>query len=294
MRDLVLASKYKTENNTIFFAACDLIGNLNYKIIKEGYILKVLEDNSFSKLKDLIIELKIDLLIIDHYGIDFNFEKELKLIFPHLIILSFDDTYEKHYCDILLNHNINAKESKYKNLVPPNCELRCGSKYTLLREEFISEKKKIYKSTNIEVFIGMGGADHSNINIKILEVLSKFKKIEVNLVTTNANKNLNELIQYCKNKKWINLYVNSNQIAKIIKKSHIAIVTPSVILNEVFFLEIPFIAIKTADNQKEIFNYVRKKNFFAIKRFNRNKLSLYIKKLIINKKNHRKVFRFKN
>ena len=71
-----------------------------------------------------------------------------------------------------LNHNIYADSSKYKNLVPENCELRCGSNYTLLRDEFIKEKQKGRQSKNdkknINIFIAMGGADHSNLNIQIL------------------------------------------------------------------------------------------------------------------------------
>lgn len=108
--------------------------------------------------------------------------------------MSFDDTYEKHYCDILLNHNISADKKKYKDLVPKSCELRCGSKYTLLREEFIEEKEK--KRRVKTIFVAMGGADHSDINIKILKVLEKFDNLKVNLVTTTANKNLEELKEY--------------------------------------------------------------------------------------------------
>ena len=44
------------------------------------------------------------------------------------------------------------------------------------------------------------------------------------------------------------------------RKSDLAIVTPSVILNEVFFMNLPFIAIKTANNQDEMFRYVKKIN----------------------------------
>ena len=36
----------------------------------------------------------------------------------------------------------------------------------------------------------MGGADHSNINIKILEVISLIPNLKVNIVSTFANKNL--------------------------------------------------------------------------------------------------------
>ena len=106
------------------------------KIIESGYELINLSSNAIDELDSLIKKLNIDLLIIDHYEINYENEKQLKTNNPNLKILSFDDTYEKHYCDILLNHNICADESKYKDLVPKDCELRCGSKYTLLREEF--------------------------------------------------------------------------------------------------------------------------------------------------------------
>ena len=75
------------------------------------------------------------MVIFDHYGIDYQYEKQIK-IKTEVKILSFDDTYEKHHCDILLNHNIYAKKEQYKDLVPDFCELRCGRKYTLIRDEF--------------------------------------------------------------------------------------------------------------------------------------------------------------
>ena len=143
MRDLVLAKQYPKAN--IIFATQYLEGNINHKITESGYNLKILKSNKIKELNKLIKKLDIDMIIIDHYGIDYAYEKELKSKNKKLKILSFDDTYEKHHCDILLNHNISGDKKRYKGLVPKNCELRCGSKYTLLRDEFIKEKKKIGK-----------------------------------------------------------------------------------------------------------------------------------------------------
>ncbi|MEA1956691.1 MAG: UDP-2,4-diacetamido-2,4,6-trideoxy-beta-L-altropyranose hydrolase [Campylobacterota bacterium] len=271
MRDLVLVNQY--ENANIIFAVQDLKGNINHKIIEAGYKIEILKSNDIKELNKLIQKHNIDLLVIDHYEIDENQEKKLKIKNQKLKILSFDDTYEKHHCDILLNHNISANKKKYKNLVPKNCELRCGKKYTLLRDEFIKEKKKK------TIFLAMGGADHSNINIKILKVLKKFNNIKVNLVTTNANKNLEELQQYIKNKSWIKLHINSTKIAKLMKKSDFAIITPSVTLNEIYFMNIPFIAIQTASNQKDMYDFIKKEKLIALKKFNKNKLIISIKKL---------------
>ena len=295
MRDLVLAQKYAEKGNHIIFATQNLEGNINHKIKEAGYEIHKLNSSDVEELDKLIKTLNIDLLVIDHYGIDAKQEKKLKIKNKKLKIMVLDDTYEKHYCDILLNHNISANKKRYKGLVPKNCELRCGKKYTLLRDEFIQEiykkkwKTKRYKKQNdtTTIFIAMGGADHSNINIDILKVIKKLKnnsKIEVNLVTTTANKNLKNLEKYCKHKSWIKLYINSNKIAKLMSQSNLAIVTPSVSVNEVYFMKLPFVAIKTAENQNDMYTYLKKTKFNILKKFNDKKI-LKILKNILKKNN---------
>jgi len=254
IRCLILAKQYKDAN--IVFATQDLNKNINHKIIETGYRVKLLKSNDVNELIKLVTKLDIDLVIIDSYNIDYKYEQKLKEK-TGVKILALDDTYEKHYCDILLNHNIYAKKKKYKNLVPKECELRCGVKYTLLRDEFI--KAKVYKKyKGFSVFVAMGGADTANINIDILKALKNFKNIRVHLATTDANENLDKLKRYSKNKSWINLHINSKKIAKLIVKSHLAIVTPSVILNEIYFMDIPFFVIQTADNQKYMVEYLKR------------------------------------
>jgi len=287
MRDLVLAQKYAKKGAHIIFAVQDLEGNINNKIIDAGYELFVLKSNDKKELVQLIKKRDIDMLVIDHYGIDYKKEKYIKKR-TNVKILSFDDTYEKHYCDILFNHNVGANKKKYEKLVPKKCKLKCGEKYTLLRDEFYKEKEKNYKKKQNcrTVFIAMGGADTANLNIKVLKVLEEFDNIRVKLVTTTANKHLKQVQKYCKNKKNISLYVNSNKIAKLMAKSDVAIITPSVTVNEVMFMKLPFIAIQTADNQKEIVTYLSKHHYHVLEKFNAKTLAFFFslqKKQIICK-----------
>ena len=270
MRDLVLIKQFKNDN--IIFCTRNLPGNINQKIIQNNIQLETANVLELDNILKLIKKHSIDMVVIDHYEIDFDYEKELKRK-SGVKLFVLDDTYERHYCDILLNHNINGNPKKYKKLVPKNCELRCGAKYTLLRDEFYKEKRKKRKEKNFKkIFIAMGGADHSNINIKILKVLKKFNDLKIELVTTTANKHLPRLSKYCKNKKWIDLHINSTNIAKLMGKSDLAIVTPSVTLNEIYFMDIPFIAIKTAENQKELYRFLKKNRFTVFGSFDSNKL----------------------
>jgi UDP-2,4-diacetamido-2,4,6-trideoxy-beta-L-altropyranose hydrolase len=270
MRDLVLAEQYI--QSKVIFATQDLKGNLNSKILESGYRVQNLDSNDVHELIEVVKKLSVGMVIIDHYNIDYMFEKTLKEETDvHLMV--FDDTYEKHHCDILLNHNISGDKKRYEALVPKNCEVRCGKEYTLLREEFIKAKKESKIITKkIKVFLAIGGSDHSNINIDILNVLKEFENIEVDLVTTNANANLLQLENYVEEKKWINLNINSNCIAKLMRTSDFSIITPSVTLNEVIFMELPFIAIKTADNQEYMYQYLVQNNYLALDIFDIEKL----------------------
>jgi len=258
MRDLVLAKQYP--NDSVIFTVRELDGNINYKILEAGYRLEILESNDFNEIDNFVKKLNIDMMVIDHYGIDYVFEKKLKMSNPDLKIFVVDDTYKKHHCDILLNHNIYADEARYKDLVPKHCELRCGAKFTLLRDEFIIERKK----TNVvkeNIFIGMGGADSDNISQEILVVLTHLTNKRINVVTTGANPNIDSLKAFIAKYSNVELHIDSHQIANLMNHSLLAIISPSVILNELFYLDIPFIAIQTADNQKYMVEFLKKNGY---------------------------------
>jgi len=282
MRDLVLAKKLAHEyaNANIIFASLNLNGNINSNILNAGYKLITLQSNSKIELKQLIKKLQIDMLVFDNYHIDYKFEKYIRTK-TDVLVFSLDDTYKKHYCDILLNHNIYADASKYKTLVPKQCQLRCGSKFTLLREEFYEQRDKYYKKNKLKnVLVAMGGTDNSNLNIKILKVLKKFKNLQINIVTTQANKNLKTLKQYITQQHNITLHINTTHIAQLMRTSDFAIITPSVTMNEVFYMDLPFIAIQTVTNQYDMYQYLKKKKFLVLQKFSSKKLIKNITQLL--------------
>lgn len=285
MRDLVLAEQFKDAN--VIFATQELSGNINHKIKEKNYTIEILNSNNIEELINIIKKHSIDMLVIDHYGIDYDYEKALKEA-TDITIFVLDDSYEKHHCDILLNHNISANATKYIGLVPKKCEIRCGAKYTLLRDEF-----KIIKKTPRDIsgkdiftaFIAMGGADHTNRNIDILKVVNQFGNIKANVVTTRANKHLKELEAYAKRNENVILHINTDKIASLMNESDFAIVTPSVTVNEVLFMDLPLIAIQTADNQNDMAKFLEDHKFQVLHSYDRN-LLLSAVKIITDKKHY--------
>ena len=278
MRCLVLAKQYREDN--VIFATQDLKGNANQKIIDESYKLIALNDGSVNELVQRINELNIDMVVFDHYGINSDFAKAVKGD-SGVKILSFDDVYEKHYCDILLNHNIYADAGKYKDLVPDFCEIRCGKKYTLVRDEFkkIEIKKNPSNKGKLVVFVCLGGADANNISLPVLEILSDFDNIIVNLATTSSNKNIEKLLGFSKQYEDINICIDCN-VAELMSNSNFSIITPSVIVHEAIIVKLPFIAILTADNQEMMYQYLCENNYPVFRQDELNELRMEIKNYV--------------
>ena len=277
MRDLVLASRYKDAK--VIFATQNLEGNINYKIKEAGYELIFLNSNDVDEFVDVVEKYSADMVVIDHYGIDAKYEQSLKEK-TGVKILAFDDTYEKHHCDILLNHNISADASRYKELVPKECELWCGAEHTLLREEFMQPFPPKQKSVTTKVLVAMGGVDSKALNIEILKVLEQFSNLEIDLVTTQANKNLAKLQAYVANKAHITLHINTNKMALLMHNADFGIFTPSVTVNEAHFMKLPFIAIQTEENQKDIYHYLYSHGYEVLASFDPQKLQKKVEVLV--------------
>lgn len=286
-RCLVLAKRLKEQNNKleISFATLDLNGNINTEILKHGFNVRILKDNKKTSLNHILKESNIDLIIIDSYEIDFIYEEQLKIQNKNLKILSFDDMLKSHKSDIVLNHGIQAKKSDYKKIISKNCKLFCGSEYTLLRDEFFeSRKEKIAKNS---VAIILGGNDVLNLSSKIADLLLEINnKYKITVITTSVNSNIKEL----KENHNIELLVDINNIASILKSKSLVITASGGTFFEVLSLKKKFINIEVAKNQKVISKFLKKKNIkTTIKAKNLTKKNLeekieYIKENNIYKK----------
>jgi len=280
MRDLVLAKRLGSKS--VVFAVRDLEGNINHKIVEAGYALEIVGSNDIEEFISLVKKYNPQMIVIDSYAIDVEYEKNLKKLFPNTTLLVLDDNYKPHHCDILLNHNFYSDVTKYDGLLPKNCTLWCGKKHTLLRDEFEIEKGgKVLKrrGKTKSILLSLGGSDPKNITLKLLKIVRKYNNIHTLTVTTSANKNLKKLESFTRYKKNITLIINSNNMANLMKNSDFAIITPSVTVNEALFMGLPFLAIKTANNQNEAYRYLKNKGFRALSRYDKRVIERVIKGL---------------
>jgi UDP-2,4-diacetamido-2,4,6-trideoxy-beta-L-altropyranose hydrolase len=203
------------------------------------------EEEFFEKVK----ELQPDSVIVDNYNFAYENEKQFKNLFPDIKLIVFDDIYQKHFADEIINVNLYAKKEKY------NSNAKITILKPLLDEKIKNLNKKHFKKEGI--FISFGATDAKGIGLKVLKML-KNKKLKVNFYTTSANKHLNKLRKFCFLNKWCKLHIDEDVLTAM-AKAKFGIITPSTIAYEALAIKLPFVAVEIADNQKLITKFLKQK-----------------------------------
>ncbi len=278
VRCINLANLLKSKYSDITFICRKLSGSISNRILSYGFKLielpRQIKRNSeiqniqnenvwlnVSYIKDVketisvIKDYKVNWLIIDHYGIDFQWQKQIRKKVNRIMVI--DDLANRiHDCDILLDQNyVNNINNRYSKKVPDNCNLLLGPKYALLSKDYKDSKtfSRNFKRSRRHILLFFGGSDSQNLTTRILNILLT---IEQNLMSVNIviNKNNHQYDRLCKIiEDYNNVIIHTNlpSLSGLIKKSDFAIGSGGVNLLERCVYGLPSIVITTADNQKE-------------------------------------------
>jgi perosamine synthetase len=264
-RCLNLADQF--DNASIFFICKELKGNLISNIEKKYKVFVIDGDNYDDNIKqnnrntwlgeDWICDAektlniiknfdKIDLFIVDHYGICKNWEKYIYPYVNKLFII--DDVDRPHYCHLLQNqHNLN----KYTN-INPDCIQLLGEKYAILNKDIENIiPKKISELKKINIFLG--GADYTNETLKIIEICGNLNlDIKYDIVLGKANPHIEKIKKFCKNKKNFSIYINleNKDFLELLNECDLSIGAAGLTNYERCILNKPFFYLLVVENQK--------------------------------------------
>lgn len=257
MRCLTLADGLKGEGMNIFFVCRKTEGHMGQVIQERGYEVLLLDYDPFHMQKDVEIMLwhtldkEIDVLIIDHYGIDIEWEKQIRPFVKKIIVID-DLANRKHDCDVLLDQNFFLNmEHRYEGLVPENCRLLLGPRYLLLRKEFYEVERR--RRTEVKhVFVFFGGSDPTEETKKALHALKKLQLngVAIDVVVGNSNPNKTEIEKFCA-QIGANFYCQVNHMAELMAKADLALGAGGVTMWERCFAGLPSLVTIVANNQKK-------------------------------------------
>jgi UDP-2,4-diacetamido-2,4,6-trideoxy-beta-L-altropyranose hydrolase len=274
MRCLTLAEQLKKRDATVTFISRALPGNIINIIRENGYqvfelstdsdfqntsFFEYYEKNWLKDAKETLEHIKnnitiIDMLVLDHYGLDYKWES---VLYPEVnTFMVIDDLANReHKCDFLLDQNFYlGLQDRYISLVPEKCRLLLGPQYVLLREEFInladSIKKRNGQINRILVFFG--GTDPTNETDKALRALANFgEEFQVDVIVGTSNPNKKNIQDFCENHNNFQCFTQVTNISEFMNKADLAIGAGGTTTWERCFFGLPSITIIVADNQKE-------------------------------------------
>lgn len=289
MRCLTLAKKLKENNCHITFLCKQHNGHLNNFITASGFELISLSkpinniDNEqddkhwlgchyqddanecIQALAQRIDVPNIDLLIVDHYSLDYQWQAMLSLHCKKIMVID-DLANRKHLGDILLDQTYGRIKQDYQEYVPQKCQLLLGKPFILLRDEFYQSraaaKKKRFNHTHKiqkkhnKVLISLGGTDPDNMASQILSWLIKKKKEKENcelsicLVASAASRFLDELQALAQVHPWITIITNPPSMSVLMLDATIAIGSSGATAWERCCMGLPTLSLICAANQQ--------------------------------------------
>jgi UDP-2,4-diacetamido-2,4,6-trideoxy-beta-L-altropyranose hydrolase len=172
--------------------------------------------------------MKPDWLVVDHYGVDRNWELALAGTAQRLMVL--DDMADRvHDCDLLLDQNFdNPLHARYAQLLPARARQLLGTRYALVRPEFKRYRAAALARRNGQVsrlLVSMGGTDPRNDTEKAVAgiAMSKSRTLAVDVIVGSSNPHLQGIRKACQRAARVTLHVQTARMAELMMNADFAV-----------------------------------------------------------------------
>jgi len=256
-RCLVLANELKDLGATIFFA-CRMkdfdISNELKNLCDDWTTIEWFSSitSDASAVLDLCRLFQIDIVIIDHYRMNSEYQK--KLYMAGIRWLQFDGTAQQPiWADYILNPRLDAKMSDYLPLRRRDeTQLLLGPAHAFLRREFSQLYNQVCFNTHVnKILMTFGGGDDRGATIFCLEATKKlFPDIKRVVLITTANPRKDDITHWVEaNPVNTELIVDEQKIARRMAEADIGIISGGMTTFETTAMGLPCLIVQIAENQ---------------------------------------------
>lgn len=200
-----------------------------------------------------------DWLIVDHYGLDEQWEQAVDGLARHVLVID-DLANRRHRADILLDQTLGRNAADYAALANPGCALRCGIDHVLLRAEFEhwrgpSLKRRSHGAVE-RIVVSLGGIDKPNLSRDVLLSLHGSASLaggQVCVVLGGMSPWIEEMRQLVERLgATVELRVAVSNMAELLAGCDLAIGAAGTSAWERCCLGVPTLVFVLADNQRKI------------------------------------------
>lgn len=264
MRCLAIAQGLALAGHQVFFLTRDIGISLKKRIELENFKIFPLETTIIGNKEDaqatinLAKDLNIDWVILDGYGFDINFQKDVKSAYLKLLVIDDYCHAQHYYADIILNANIYAEELNYENR-EPYTQLLLGTRYVLLRQEFLKwqDWQRDLNRHAQNILVSLGGADPHNLSLEIIQALEELKQTDLRVIVVLGPNNshyptIEKYVKASAHFETIELQHNVSDMSALMQWADIAITGAGSTCWELVFMGLPSLTFVLAHNQIRI------------------------------------------
>src|SRR5215471_2456230 len=196
---------------------------------------------------------KADLLVIDHYEHDREFECKCRSFAAKILV--FDDaTARDHDCDVLLDAGA-ADAAIYAGRVPSHAAVLVGPAYALMRQSFIRHREAALARRDgrpvKSILVCCGATDPMNCTEAVLEAIAGIADdVAITIVLSSRAPHL-DVVRRCLRGN-MHLRLDADGMAELMTDADLAIGAPGVTAFERAVLGLPSILVTFADNQRGV------------------------------------------
>ena len=266
MRCLAIAQAWQDNGGEVTFLSYCESDPLRHSIISEGFGFVSIErlisaQDDLEKLIDLLQDVQrsagAPALVLDGYRFSPDYLKSIRKSGFRLLVIDDYNHQQCYHADILLNQNLGAENYQYEH--DSDTQLLLGSKYALLRREFLEPKEQKREIPRVarRILATLGGADPDNVMLKVVQALKLvyLEDLSVRIVAGPAfpnSKKLEKEIQCNSNSAATFEIARNCNMCDLMIWADLAVSAGGSTCWELAFMGVPNVILIMAENQEEI------------------------------------------
>ena len=259
MRCLALAQAWQDLGGKAVFACAALPDALKARLQAEScspVLLQTLtgSDDDAKQTADLAKRLGLHWIVVDGYEFSAGYQALLQENGFKILVIDDHGHAGTYSADIVLDVNLDARESMYRNC-GADARLLLGHRYVLLRREFIEWRKWKREISQIatHLLVSMGGSDPDNLTLGCLDVLAGFTRLKVTVAVGGGNPHLARLRETAaRYPETIVLKENAANMPELMANADLGLIAAGGTSYEAVFLGLPMLVVSAAPNQMPV------------------------------------------
>ena len=195
-------------------------------------------------------------VVVDGYHFGSDYQQSLAGAGLKLLFIDDNGHAERYCADVVLNHNLHAREDLFKSR-SPETQLLLGPRYAMLRREFGAWRSWRRQVSGVarNVLVTMGGSDPENVTTTVIGALPFVRNsgFDVTVVVGGSNPHIATLKQAAAGYSGpVRFEANASNMPELLAWADVAVSAAGTTCWEMCLLGLPAILIDVAENQHPV------------------------------------------